>query len=603
MAWDYRAPLQDMRFVMERVLGAPATWAQCAPFAELDLDTVDAVLQEAARFAAGVLLPINATGDAAGCVRDKAGQVRTPPGYREAYQAYVDGGWPALPCDPAWGGQGLPMLVDAAAREMLVACNHGWVMYPDLLHGAYETIKAHAGNELKARYLEEVATGRALAAMALTEPQAGSDLGLLRTRAEPQPDGSFQVTGQKIFISGGEHDLTENIVHLVLCRLPDAPPGTKGISLVLVPKLLPDGTRNAMHCDGIEHKMGIHGSATCAMRYEGATGWLVGEPNKGLAAMFPMMNSARLHVGLQGLGHQEMATQNALRYALERVQGRAVAGASATAGASVGTPSGGGVKPSAADPIALHPAMRHTLLRLQALTEGQRVIAYRAALALDEAAHHPDAERRQAASALAALMTPVIKAFCTDQGFHGASAALQVFGGYGYVREYGIEQTVRDARIAMVYEGTNEIQAIDLLQRKVLADGGKALQAWLAEARAEAQACDAAGLSDVATTLRSECDAADAAVASVQAAMAASPTDRELPLRVADDFLMGLSHALLAWAFAASARAALEEPDTAWAQGKTKRMRYGLQWVVPQAAVHWARVQSVGSLILPAISD
>jgi alkylation response protein AidB-like acyl-CoA dehydrogenase len=603
MAWEYRAPLQDMRFVMERVLGAPASWAQCATFAELDLDTVDAVLQEAARFAAGVLLPINASGDAVGCVRDEAGQVRTPPGYREAYQAYVDGGWPALPCDSAWGGQGLPMLVDAAAREMLVACNHGWVMYPDLLHGAYETIKAHACNELKARYLEEVATGRTLAAMALTEPQAGSDLGLLRTRAEPQPDGSFQVTGQKIFISGGEHDLTENIVHLVLCRLPDAPPGTKGISLVLVPKLLPDGTCNAMHCDGIEHKMGIHGSATCAMRYEGATGWLVGEPNKGLAAMFLMMNSARLHVGLQGLGHQEMATQNALRYALERVQGRAVAGASAPGSASVSAPSGGGVKLSAADPIALHPAMRHTLLRLQALTEGQRVIAYRAALALDEAAHHPDAERRQTASTLAALMTPVIKAFCTHQGFHSASAALQVFGGYGYVREYGIEQTVRDARIAMVYEGTNEIQAIDLLQRKVLADGGKALQAWLAEARAEAQACEASGLPDIAAALRGECDTAQSAVSSLQAAMAASPADRELPLRVTDDFLMGLSHTLLAWAFAASVRAALDEPDTVWAQAKTERMRYGLQWVVPQAAVHWARVQAVGSLILPAISD
>jgi alkylation response protein AidB-like acyl-CoA dehydrogenase len=574
-----------MRFVMERVLQAPASWAGCAPFADLDLDTVDAVLQEAARFAAGVLLPVNATGDAAGCVRDEAGHVRTPSGYREAYQAYVDGGWPALPCDPAWGGQGLPLLVDAAAREMLVACNHGWVMYPDLLHGAYETIKAHASDELKARYLEDVATGRTLAAMALTEPQAGSDLGLLRTRAEPASDGSLRVSGQKIFISGGEHDLTDNIVHLVLCRLPDAPPGTKGISLALVPKLLPDGTRNAMHCDGIEHKMGIHGSATCAMRYEGATGWLIGQPNRGLAAMFLMMNSARLHVGLQGLGHQEMATQNALRYALERVQGRATVGS------------------TAADPIAVHPAMRHTLLRLQALTEGQRVIAYRAALALDEAAHHPQAERRQAASALAALMTPVIKAFCTHQGFQAASAALQVFGGYGYVREYGIEQTLRDARIAMVYEGTNEIQAIDLLQRKVLADGGAALQAWLAEARAEAQACETAGLPDIAAALRSECDAAQAAVASVQAAVAASPEDREGPLRAADDFLMGLSHTLLAWAFAASARAALGHPDSGWAQAKIQRMRYGVQWVLPQAAVHWTRVQAVGSLSLPAISD
>jgi alkylation response protein AidB-like acyl-CoA dehydrogenase len=578
MPWDYVPPLADMRFVIKRVLGAPASWAQCAPFADLDLETVDAVLQEAGRFAAGVLLPINAGGDAVGCVRDAAtGEVRTPPGFREAYRAFVDAGWPALPCDPAWGGQGLPLLVDAATREMFVACNHGWVMYPDLLHGAYETIKAHAGDDLKARHLADVAAGRTLAAMALTEPQAGSDLGLLRTRAEPQADGSLRLSGQKIFISGGEHDLTDQIVHLVLCRLPDAPPGTKGISLALVPKWLPDGTRNAMHCDGIEHKTGIHGSATCAMRYEGATGWLVGEPHRGLAAMFLMMNSARLHVGLQGLGHQEMATQNALRYALERAQGRAAAG-------------GGG----AADPIALHPAMRHTLLRLQALTEGQRVIAYRAALAIDEAAHHPDAARRQRASALAALLTPVVKAFCTHQGFHGASAALQVFGGYGYVREYGVEQTMRDARIAMIYEGTNEIQAIDLLLRKVLADGGAALDLWLTEARAEAAACAAVGLADFAAALHAECDAAQQATAAVAAAAAG---DREAPLRVADDYLMGLSHTLLAWAFAASARAAQGAADRPWSEAKTARMRYGVQWLLPQARVHWQRVRALDAAL------
>lgn len=578
MPWDYVPPLADMRFVIERVLGAPASWEECAPFADLDLETVDAVLQEAGRFAAGVLLPVNAEGDAVGCVRDAAtGEVRTPPGFREAYRAFVEAGWPALPCDPAWGGQGLPLLVDAATREMFVACNHGWVMYPDLLHGAYETIKAHAGDELKARHLADVAAGRTLAAMALTEPQAGSDLGLLRTRAEPQADGSLRISGQKIFISGGEHDLTGQIVHLVLCRLPDAPAGTKGISLALVPKWLPDGRRNAMHCDGIEHKTGIHGSATCAMRYEGATGWLVGEPNRGLAAMFLMMNSARLHVGLQGLGHQEMATQNALRYALERAQGRSAAG-------------GGG---GGADPIALHPAMRHTLLRLQSLTEGQRVIAYRAALAIDEAAHHPDAARRQAASALAALLTPVVKAFCTRQGFEGASAALQVYGGYGYVREYGVEQSMRDARIAMIYEGTNEIQAIDLLQRKVLADGGAALGLWLAEARTEAAACAEAGLADFATALQTACDAAQQATAAV----AAAATDREAPLRVADDYLLGLSHTLLAWAFAASARAALGLADRAWAQGKTARMRYGVQWLLPQAAVHWQRVRALDAAL------
>jgi alkylation response protein AidB-like acyl-CoA dehydrogenase len=592
MAWEYHAPLDDMRFVMERVLQAPRSWQHCAAFAELDVDTAAAVMQEAARFASGVLLPINAAGDRIGCVREADGAVRTPPGYREAYRAFVEGGWPALPCEPQWGGQGLPLLLDAATREMFVACNHGWVMYPDLLHGAYETIKAHGSDDLKARYLEQVATGEWLAAMALTEPQAGSDLGLLRTRAEPQPDGSLRVWGSKIFISGGEHDLTDNIVHLVLLRLPDAPAGTKGLSLALVPKFLPDGSRNAMHCDGLEHKMGIHGSATCQMRYEGATGWLLGEPNRGLAAMFLMMNSARLHVGLQGLGHQEMATQNVCRYAQERVQGRAVRAAAAAA-----DPASGNRAHTAppADPIAQHPAVRHTLLRLQSMTEAQRVIAYRAALALDEAAHHADAATRARAAALSPLLTPIVKAFCTHHGFHAASAALQVYGGYGYVAEYGIEQTVRDARIAMVYEGTNEIQAIDLLQRKVLADGGAALRAWLQEAREEAAACEAAGLAEFASALRAQCDAAEA---TTQAIARAAATDREAPLRAADDYLMGLAHAFLAWAFAASARAALGHPDAGWAQAKTARMRYGVQWVLPQAQVHWARAGDAG-LVLP----
>jgi hypothetical protein len=313
------------------------------------------------------------------------------------------------------------------------------------------------------------------------------------------------------------------------------------------------------------------------MRYEGATGWLVGAPNRGLAAMFLMMNSARLHVGLQGLGHQEMATQNACRYAQERVQGRA-SGASGTS-----------------DAIARHPAMRHTLLRLQAMTEAQRVIAYRAALALDEAAHHADAATRARAAALGALLTPIVKAFCTHHGFHAASAALQVYGGYGYVAEYGIEQTVRDARIGMVYEGTNEIQAIDLLQRKVLADGGAALRAWLQEAREEAAACEAEGLADFAAALSAQCDAAEA---TTQAIAQAGATDREASLRAADDYLMGLAHAFLAWAFAASARAALGHPDAAWAQAKAARMRYGVQWVLPQAQVHWARAGDAG-LVLP----
>ncbi len=561
MPYHYTAPLRDMRFAIDKVLQAPASWQACTAFGDLDADTAAAVLEEAARFASGVLQPINAPGDLQGCTLQD-GVVRTPEGYRAAYRAFVEGGWPALPCDPAWGGQGLPLLVDAATREMLTACNHGWTMYPDLLHGAYETLKHHASDELKARYLAQVVSGDCLAAMALTEPQAGSDLGQLTTKALPQADGSLRITGSKIFISGADHDLTDNVVHLVLCRLPDAAPGTKGITLALVPKILPDGTRNTWQVDSLEHKLGIHGSATCALHYEGATGWIVGEPNRGLAAMFLMMNSARLHVGLQGLGHQEMATQNALRHAAERVQMKA--------------------------PIARHPAMRHTLLRLQALTEAQRLIAYRAALCLDEAAHHDDPAQRRRAGQLAALLTPLVKAYLTQQGFEAASAALQVHGGYGYTHEYGIEQTLRDARIAMVYEGTNEIQAIDLLQRKVLADGGAALALLLADFETEAVRCAAVpALADFAQELRAQCSAVVQATAALLGGAGADP---EWPLRAADDYLQGLAHALLAWAFAASARAAGDEADTAWAQAKTERMRYGLQWVLPQAAVHWQAV-------------
>ena len=568
MPYSYTAPLREMRFVIERVLQAPALWAQCQAWADLDMDTAGAVLEEAARFASEVLQPINAAGDRQGCRLD-AGGVRTPDAYPAVYKAFVDGGWPALPCSPDWGGQGLPLLLDAAMREMLSACNHGWNMYPDLLHGAYETLKAHASDELKARYLADVASGRTLAAMALTEPQAGSDLGVLSTKAAPQADGSLRVTGSKIFISGADHDLTHQVVHLVLCRLPDAAPGTKGITLALVPKWLPDGTRNAWAVTGLEHKMGIHGSATCAVSYEGATGWIVGQPHRGLAAMFLMMNSARLHVGLQGLGHQEMATQNALRHAAERVQFR--------------------------QPIAQHAAMRQLLLKLQLLTEAQRVLAYRAALAIDTAAAHPDAAQRDNAQKIAGLLTPIVKAWLTATGFASASAALQVLGGYGYTREYGVEQTLRDSRIAMVYEGTNEIQAIDLLQRKVLADGGAALELLLAELDTECQRCEAwPTLQPYADALRAQMTQQRSATAAVQAQAA---QDAEAPLRVADDYLMGTAHLLLAWALAASARAAQGEPDSAWAQARLQRLQHGLHALLPDAAPHWHRVHAVAQAL------
>ncbi len=567
MPYDYQAPIRHMRFVMEEVLQAGASWRACPALSDVDLETAEAVMDEAARFASQVLLPLNAIGDQQGCSRQSDGAVQTPDGFRDAYAAYVDGGWAALPCSPEWEGQGLPLLLDAAMREMLDACNHGWNMYPDLLHGAYETLKAHGSAELKARYLADIATGRTLAAMALTEPGAGSDLGALRTKAEPQADGSWRISGGKIFISGGEHDLTENIVHLVLARAPEAPAGTRGISLFLVPKILPDGSRNTMVCEGIEHKMGIHGSATCSMRYEAATAWMVGEPHRGLSAMFLMMNSARLHVGLQGLGHLEMATQNAQRYAQERVQGGL--------------------------PIAQHPAIRHTLLRLEANTEALRCIAYRAAMALDEAAHHVSAERRAEQSALAALLTPIVKALGTQLGFDGAHRALQVFGGYGYVRETGIEQTVRDARIAMIYEGTNEIQAIDLVQRKLLADEGLTLNRLLTECEAEVAAARRAGVPDLAQALQEQVDQARRGLAALQAV---AQRDRSAVLPLCDEAMAAYSHLCLAWAFAATGRACADvlnrQPGDVEAQARLERQRYGAQWLLPQAQVHWQALRA-----------
>jgi alkylation response protein AidB-like acyl-CoA dehydrogenase len=565
--WTYSAPLRDMRFVIEDVLGAPAEWAETPAFECLDADTARQVLEEAGKFASGVLAPINSAADLQGC-RWHDGQVSTPDGYREAYRAFVDGGWAALACDPAHGGQGLPLVIAAAFNEMIAAANHGWTMYPGLLHGAYDCLKTHASAELQQRYLGPIVNGEWLATMNLTEPQAGSDLGGVRTKATPRSDGSHRLSGSKIFISGGEHDLTDNIVHLVLARLPDAPAGSKGLSLFLAPKVMPDGRRNAIRCDGIEKKMGIKGSATCAMSFEDATGWLVGEPNRGLAAMFVMMNSARLHVAMQGLGHLEAAQQNAHAYACERVQGHGAA-------------------------IASHPAVRRTLWSLRALAEGERVIAYWTAMLIDEAHHHPDAARRARAEALASLLTPIAKAFFTDNGHRGADEALQVWGGYGYVHEYGIEQTVRDSRIAMIYEGTNEIQAIDLLVRKVLGDGGAALAVLLGLLDGEAAACgEEPALAEFAAALRAQTAAARAAMTALAAA---APIDADYPLRVADDFLRAMGLTLLAWAWARSARTALPHAADDWHADKLRSSRFGVQWLLPEAGWRWQRVMARGA--------
>ncbi|PMS36359.1 hypothetical protein B0G57_107146 [Trinickia symbiotica] len=464
---QYAAPLRDMQFVLNELLDVEAELKGMPRHAELDADTINQVLGEAGKFCEEVLFPLNQSGDQEGCVYEGDGVVKTPTGFKEAYRQYVEAGWPALSCEPEYGGQGLPKFVNNALFEMMNSANQAWTMYPGLSHGAYECLTAHGTPEQQKVYLPKLVAGTWTGTMCLTEPHCGTDLGMLRTKAESYGDGSYSLSGTKIFISSGEHDLAENIVHLVLARLPDAPPGTKGISLFIVPKFIPapdgePGQRNAIKCGSIEHKMGIHGNATCVMNLDNAKGWLVGEPNRGLQAMFVMMNAARLGVAMQGLGLTEVAYQNSLAYAKERLQMRSLSGPKAPD------------KP--ADPIIVHPDVRRMLLTQKAYAEGARAFSYWAAVQIDRELSHADEAVRKDASDLVALLTPVLKAFLSDNAFECTNHALQVFGGHGYIAEWGMEQYVRDARINMIYEGTNAVQALDLLGRKVLADMGAKLK-------------------------------------------------------------------------------------------------------------------------------
>ena len=466
----YTPPLRDIRFVLDEVLRADTVLATLPDYAETgDAALRDQVLEEAGKLAADILFPLNASGDLQGCKRHDDGRVTTPDGFIDAYRAFAEGGWCGVAGDPAFGGMGLPQTVNFAVMELLCASNMAFGMYPGLSHGAYDAIHQHGSPVQKALYLPKLLSGQWSGTMNLTEPHAGTDLGLIRTRAVPHPDGedAWAITGQKIFISAGEHDLTENIVHLVLARLPDAPEGVKGISLFVVPKFMPKdngdvGARNGVACGSIEHKMGIKGSATCVMNFDGATGWLVGEPHKGMRAMFTMMNTARLGVGMQGLGIAEVAYQNALNYAKERLQMRALTGPAEPQ------------KP--ADPIIVQPDVRRMLMTGKAVTEGCRALAYWAGMHLDIAERHPDPAQRQAADDLVALLTPIVKAYQTDMGFEIANMAVQVYGGHGYIWEHGVEQYVRDARISLLYEGTNGIQAMDLVGRKMSANYGRYLR-------------------------------------------------------------------------------------------------------------------------------
>ncbi|WP_165679642.1 acyl-CoA dehydrogenase family protein, partial [Metapseudomonas otitidis] len=471
---EYNAPLRDLRFVLHELFEAPRLWARLPALAEtVDSDTADAILEEATKVTGGLIAPLNRSGDEEGA-QWIDGQVITPAGFKAAYATYIEGGWVGLSGNPQYGGMGMPKMLAVQFEEMLYAANSSFALYSALSAGACLAIDAHASTELKQAYLPNLYAGTWAGSMCLTEPHAGTDLGIIRTKAEPQADGSYRITGTKIFITGGEQDLTENIIHLVLAKLPDAPAGPKGISLFLVPKVLvnADGSLvqpNALSCGSIEHKMGIKASATCVMNFDGATGYLIGDANKGLAAMFTMMNYERLSIGIQGIGCADASYQSAVAYARERLQSRA--------------PTGPQAQHKVADPILVHPDVRRMLLTMKALTEGGRAFACYVGQQLDLAKFSDDADERQAAEALVALLTPVAKAFFTDTGLESTVHGQQIFGGHGYIREWGQEQRVRDVRIAQIYEGTNGIQALDLLGRKVVANGGTSLRRFTAEIR------------------------------------------------------------------------------------------------------------------------
>jgi len=573
---QYNPPLRDMQFVLHEVLNIADEFKALPKHAEVDAETINAVLEEGGKFASGVIFPLNLSGDAEGCQLDKTTHEVTPPkGFKDAYKTFVDGGWAALSCDPEYGGQGLPVTLNQCFYEMLNSGNQAWTMYPGLSHGAYEALHAHGTPAQKAMYLPKLTSGEWSGTMCLTEPHCGTDLGLLRSKAEPVGDGSYKITGAKIFISAGEHDMVSNILHLVLARLPDAPAGSKGISLFLVPKFKVGvdgalGERNPIYCAGLEHKMGIHANATCQMVLEGAVGTLVGEPNKGLAAMFVMMNAARLGVGIQSLGLTEVAYQNAVVYAKDRLQMRSLSGPKAPD------------KP--ADPIIVHPDVRKMLLTARAYAEGGRALAIYTALLIDKELNHPDAEVRKDCADEVALLTPIVKAFLSDNGWIATSHCMQVYGGHGFIHEWGMEQYVRDARINMIYEGTNTIQSLDLLGRKVLGDNGAKLKKF---GRKIAEFVEEEGISEAMQEFVNPlADLGDKVTKlTTEIGMKAFKNPDEVGA-AAVDYLRVCGHLVFAYFFARMAKVALENKDSSdtFYKAKLTTARFYFAKLLPETA-------------------
>ena len=568
---DYKAPLRDMRFVLNEVFEVSRLWAQLPALAEVvDAETAAAILEEAGKVTAGTIAPLNRPGDEEGC-QWNAGAVSTPAGFPEAYRTYAEGGWVGVGGDPTYGGMGMPKVISAQVEELVNSANLSFGLYPMLTAGACLALNAHASDELKDKYLPNMYAGIWAGSMCLTEPHAGTDLGIIRTRAEPQADGSYKISGTKIFITGGEHDLTENIIHLVLAKLPDAPAGPKGISLFLVPKVLVNadgslGEKNSLGCGSIEHKMGIKASATCVMNFDGASGWLVGEVNKGLAAMFTMMNYERLSIGIQGIGCAEMSYQSAVAYARERLQSRA--------------PTGPVARDKAADPIIVHPDVRRMLLTMKALTEGGRAFSTYVGQQLDLAKYAEDQEERSQAEALVALLTPVAKAFFTDTGLESCVLGQQVFGGHGYIREWGQEQLVRDVRIAQIYEGTNGIQALDLMGRKVVANGGLFLSIFSREVRAFAAGANAE-LAEFVTPLLTALDLLDNLTQGIVARAGNDP--REIGAASVEYLhLFGYTAYAYLWARMAAAAQRQREVDPAFHDGKLATARFYFARILPR---------------------